>query len=182
MRQLGLFVVVVALAACGAEEPKKSSAAAAAAKKAPDARMTRSLAQAARTRTMPAGARPADPRALQLGGKPVATLGEGDVAWLVSEDLDGDRRAEDVLVVLEAASERVYLLWSAPLEGCADASAGILVAIDKTGAFEVIVAGSCADASLLAGCAFTAAGACDGCGVCAVRQGALACAASDACE
>ncbi len=181
MRQLGLFVVVVALAACGGEEPKKSSTSAAA-KKAPDARMTKSLAQAARTRSMPTGARPADPRALQLGGKPVAALGEGDMAWLVSEDLDGDRRAEDVLVVLEAASERVYLLWSAPLEGCADSAAGILVAIDKTGAFEVIVAGSCADASLLAGCAFTAAGACDGCGVCAVRQGALACAASDACE
>ena len=181
MRQLGLFMVVVAFAACGGEDQKKSSTAAAA-KKAPDARMTKSLAQAARTRSMPAGARPADPRALQLGGKPVATLSEGDLAWLVSEDLDGDRRAEDVLVVLEAASERVYLLWSAPLEGCADASAGILVAIDKTGAFEVIVAGSCADASLLAGCAFTSGGACDGCGVCAVRQGALACAASDACE
>ncbi len=175
------WMVAMTLTACGGEDPKRSSTAAAA-RKAPDARMTKSLAQAARTRSMPASARAADPRSLQLGGKPVATLGEGDVAWLVSEDLDGDRRAEEVLVVFEAATERVYLLWSAPLDGCGDRDAGILVAIEKTGAFDVVMAGSCDNADLLAGCTFTQAGACDGCGVCAVRQGALACAATDACE
>lgn len=183
MKQLGWFVVLsvsVALSACGGETQKKASTALAA-KKAPDARMTQSLAGAARTRSMPAGARPADPRGLQLGGRPVGNVTAESLAWIVSEDLDGDRRAEEILVVLDAASETVYLLWQAALDDCA-ADAGYLAAIERTGAFSVLVGGTCEDENLLAGCDFDARGDCLGCGVCSLRQGALSCAATDACE
>ena len=61
VKQTLALMVAMTMTACGGEEPKRSSTAAAA-KKAPDARMTKSLAQAARTRSMPAGARAADPR------------------------------------------------------------------------------------------------------------------------
>lgn len=142
----------------------------------------------------PQGGTPTSPSAgITKDGKTVVDTSQdgdeegSDLAWLVTEDMDGDGAEEDVTVVYDDETDTTYLFWGSEYDDgeCSDGDAITVIEVEADGSYDVTQFFTCDGENLAAGCSFSAEDECQGCGACTFDdEGALdGCAsAAEACE